>query len=188
VSQDNPVVVQYMSRFEAALRRYRLPEWQGIAADLRSHIAEAESYGKPLASVLEAIGPADALARAYAVELLMHTPKDTRAQSITRYLKIAGLVIAGSFLSLLVVTFLGSIGLSFVLSGIVLLLVGGLEAAGVHLAHVSMGGLPPIAVIAMAPVALAIGWGASWLLWIYVRAAARALGRMLPRGEVRPAA
>jgi uncharacterized membrane protein len=189
MSREHPLIAQYMSRFESALRRYGLPDWQGIAADLRSHIAEAESYGKPLASVLEAIGPADPLARAYAVELLLeHPPQNARAKSIGRFIKIAGLVLAGSFISFVVVTVLASFGLSFLLSGVVLLAVGALEAAGVPLAHVSTGGLAPIAIIAMGPIMLALGWGACWLLWRYVRAAAQALRKVLPRGGAMPAA
>jgi uncharacterized membrane protein len=172
-----------MSRFEAALRHYGVPEWPEIASDLKSHIAEAESYGKPPGDVLAALGPPDTLARAYAVELLMAPPQDARAIAVMRFLKIAGVVIAGSFVSLVVTIMLGGFGLSFLLAGVILIIGGGLEAAGVHLSFVSTGGLPALAVMGLGPVALALGWAMSWLLWLYVRLAARALRRTLPGGS-----
>ncbi len=66
---QNPLIERYMQNFEGALRRYDLSEEKEIATDLRSHIDEALAYGKPLDDVLQALGPADVLARAYAVEL-----------------------------------------------------------------------------------------------------------------------
>ena len=183
MTQAEPAITQFMGRFEAALRHYGLPEWPEIASDLKSHIAEAESHGKPLADVMAALGSPDTLARAYAVELLMAPPpQDARAIAVMRFLRIAGVVIAGSFISLVVAITLGGFGLSFLLAGAILIIDGGLEAAGVHLPFVSTGGLPPLAVMALGPVALALGWGMSWLLWIYIRLAARALRRTLPGG------
>ena len=180
MTQADPAIAQYMSRFEAALRRYGLPEWAEISSDLRSHIDEAESFGKPVADVIAALGPPDALARAYAVELLMAPPKNARATAVVRVLKIAGVVIAGSFISLIVAITLGGFGLSFLLAGVILFIGGGLKAAGVYLPFVSTGELPPLAVMALGPVALAVGWGICWLLWLYIRIAARALRGTLP--------
>ncbi|MES1158855.1 MAG: hypothetical protein ABUL42_03070 [Terricaulis silvestris] len=179
-AQENPVVTQYMARFEAALGRFRLPEAREIAMDVRSHIAEAQGYGKSLDEVLATLGPADALARAYAVELLMDAPKNARGDKVMRFFQLLAIVIAGSFLSLIVATIFGGFGISFALAGMILIVGGGLEALGVHLAHVQTGGLPPLATMALGPVAFAIAWGCFWLLGLYVKAAARAVRRMLP--------
>ncbi|HVY83596.1 MAG TPA: hypothetical protein VG943_00560 [Caulobacterales bacterium] len=187
--QEDPMVTHYMARFESALRRYGVPEAQEIALDVRSHIAEALGYGRPLDSVMSTLGQPDALARAYAVELLMHPPKDARVDAVMRFLRILALVIAGSFVSLIVATVLGAFGLSFLLAAIILLMGGVLEAFGVQLAHVHTGGLPPWAVIALSPVAGVVAWFFFWLLWLYVRAAARAVRRALPSsGIAKPAA
>ncbi|MES1157183.1 MAG: hypothetical protein ABUL73_05330 [Alphaproteobacteria bacterium] len=180
MSQEDPMVAQYVTRLQNALRRYSVPESAEIVADVRSHIAEALNYGQPLGAVMTTLGPADTLARAYAVELLMHEPKDARIEALLRFLKIMGFVIAGSFLSMIVAVTLGGFGLSFLLAGMILIVAGGLEALGVHLAHVHTGGLPPLVTIALGPVALAVGWGFCWLLWLYVRMAARALRKALP--------
>lgn len=180
MSTENPLIERYMARFEAALRQHKLPEWADIASDLRSHIAEARSYGKTVGAVLEALGPAEALARAYAIELLMHPPRDARGKAIARLFKIVSILIGGGFVSLIVATTLGSIGVSFVASGFIFFVVGGLEATGVHLPHVQMAGLPPLGVMAIGPVMFAIGCAACWGLWLYARFIARALRRALP--------
>lgn len=180
MTQGELAIAQYMSRFEEALRRYGVPAWAEIAGDLKSHIAEAEGYGKPIADVMTALGSPDALARAYAVELLMAPPRDARATAAARFIRISGVVIAGSFISLVVAITLGGFGLSFLLAGVILIIGGGLQAAGVYLPFVQTGGLPPLAVIALGPVALAVGWGMCCLLRLYIRMAARALRRTLP--------
>ncbi|QGZ96730.1 DUF1700 domain-containing protein [Terricaulis silvestris] len=172
-------VSDYLAAFERESRGFGLNEASDIANDVRSHINEAVEYGKPLEEVLTSLGTPKALARAYAVELLMGKPKET--SNIARFVQLLALVAFGGLLTLIVVTFLGSIGLSFVLSGILLFVLGLLEAGGVHLPHVQTGGMSPWLVAALGPVMFAIGWGALVLLRSYVRFAGRQLVRALPR-------
>jgi uncharacterized membrane protein len=175
-------VSTYLAAFEAEARGFGLSEAQDIANDVQSHINEAVEYGKPLDEVLAALGTPKALARAYAVELLMGKPKvDSNVGRFSQLLTLAALVAFGGLLTLIVVTSLGSIGLSFVLSGILLFVLGLLEAVGVHLPHVQTGGMSPWLVAALGPVMFAVGWGALLLLWSYVRFAGRQLVRALPR-------
>lgn len=188
MTSAHPQIERYMSRFDAALRRHGLREWAEISSDLRSHIDEAIGYGKPVEAVLRALGPAESLARAYAVELLMEHPAGPRRGALGRYLGLAGLLAAGSVVTLLVVMTLGSIGVGLLGSGVVLVVIGALEAVGVHLPGVRLAGLPPLAVLAMGPVVFALGWGAAWALWRYLRFAAGALMRVLPRASGRDAA
>jgi uncharacterized membrane protein len=175
----DPRVSSYLAAFEAEARGFGLSEAPDIANDVQSHINEAVEYGKPLDEVLASLGTPKALARAYAVELLMEKPKAD--SGIGRFAQLVALVAFGGMLTLIVVTTLGSIGLSFTLSGILLLVIGLLEAANVHLPHVQMGGLPPLLVAALGPVMFALGWGALLLLRSYVRFAGRQLVRALPR-------
>ena len=180
MTEENPLIARYMSRFEEALQIHKLREWRDIAADLRSHIAEAQGYGKPLDEVLAALGPADALARAYAVELTMNPP-NTRANLIMRWLKVAGMLAAGSFVSFIVVSFLGPIALAFTGSGIVIIVITAIEAAGVHLPNVQLAGLHPLLVMLLGPPMIAIGLGAGWLLWLHARFVVRVVRRSLPQ-------
>ncbi len=172
-------VSDYLAAFEREARGFGLSEAQDIASDVQSHINAAVEYGKPLEEVLASLGTPKTLARAYAVELLMGRPKET--SNLGRFAQLLALVAFGGILTLIVVTSLGSIGLSFVLSGILLFVVGLLEAAGVHLPHVQTGGMSPWLVAALGPVMFAVGWGALLLLWSYVRFAGRQLVRALPR-------
>ena len=67
--QRHPVVERYLTCLESAINEYEFPERQEITDEIRNHIAEATAAGQGLAAVLETLGPADVLARAYAVEL-----------------------------------------------------------------------------------------------------------------------
>lgn len=172
-------VSDYLAAFEQEARGFGLNEARDIANDVRSHINEAVEYGKPLDEVLASLGAPKALARAYAVELLMGKPKE--ASNIGRIAQLLALVAFGGILTLILVTSLGSLGISFLLSGILLFVLGLLEAFGVHLPHVETGGISPWLVAALGPVMFAVGWGALLLLWSYVRFAGRQLVRALPR-------
>jgi uncharacterized membrane protein len=170
-----------MGAFQAGLQAYGLREWKEIGADLRSHIAEALEYGKPLDEVLKALGPADVLARAYAVELKMNEPADTRGKIIGRVLGVIGIIAASSFVSFIVVTALGSIAMVLVPSVLLVLLIGYVELWGVHIPGVQLAGLHPLIVMALGPIFMVVGLLAGWLLWLYVRALINMLRRALPR-------
>ena len=180
MTPSHPVVERYIERFAASLATFDCAEAPEIVRDLRGHIGEAVELGKPLDDVLAAIGPADTLARAYAVELELN-PRGARArQGFGRALKVTGIVAAASIVSLIVVSALGSIGLSFVFAGVVAIVVGALEAAGVHLPFVQTGGLSPWVFVATGPVMLALGAAALAGLSAYVRALTRTLRATLP--------
>jgi len=180
VTQDNPVVERYLERLATALKSFECAESAEIVNDLRGHIEEAQAMGKPLDAVLESIGPAETLARAYAIELELN-PRGARfRRTVGGVLRIVGILAAASVVSLLVVGMLGSVALAFTVSGLVLIVVGALEAAGVHLPNVQLGGLSPWIVIAIGPIMSAIGLAALAGLWTYLRALARTLRRALP--------
>jgi uncharacterized membrane protein len=181
MSEANPVIERYMTSFEDNLQNYRLREWKDIAADLRSHIAEALEYGKPLDEVLQSLGPADVLARAYAVELKMNQPADTRGKAIGRFLSVIGILAASGAVSFIVVAALGSITMGLVGSGLALIVIGAIEAVGVHLPNVQLAGVHPLIVVALGPIVMFVGLLAAWGLWLYIRALINVLRRALPR-------
>jgi uncharacterized membrane protein len=179
MSDQNPVIERYMSSFEAALQRHELREWKEIGADLRSHIAEAQGYGKPLDEVLDALGPADTLARAYAVELKINPER--RRSVIGGYLSVIGILAASGVVSFIVVAGLGSIAIGLFGSGLGMLVIGAVEAVGVHLPGVQLAGIHPLIVAALGPVIMLLGLAAGWGLWLYVSALIGMLLRTLPR-------
>jgi hypothetical protein len=184
MSEPNPVIERYMTSFEAALQRHDLPEWREIGADLRSHIAEAQGYGKPLDQVMEALGPAETLARAYAVELKINP--DRRRSVVGGYLSVIGILAASGAVSFIAVTALGSIAIGLFGSGLGVLVIGLMEALGVHLPGVQLAGLNPLLVAALGPVLMLVGLLAGWALWLYVRALIGMLQRTLPRAWPHP--
>ena len=137
-------------------------------------------HGKPEGNLLRALGGPRYLARAYAVELLFDAPRE-RAGKVWRILHMIGVLAAGSLVTMVLVIVLGSIGLTFAFGGLLLLVIGAIEAAGIHLPHVSMGGLSPLAVMAMGPFMFAVGYAAWAGLWSYCRYLSRSLRGMLPR-------
>lgn len=181
MTQENPVLQRYMERFTTALKSFECAESHEIVNDLRGHIEEAQAMGKPLDAVLQSIGPADTLARAYAVELALN-PRGARFQrTLFGALKVVGILAAAGVVSFLVVAGLGAIAIGLTGSGVGLIIIGALEAAGVHLPSVQLAGLSPYVVMAIGPVFIAIGLAAFAGLWIYVRALVHILLRTLPR-------
>lgn len=170
----------YVAAFETEARNFGLTEARDIAVDVRSHINEAVAYGKPLTAVLDALGSPKTLARAYAVELLMQEPK-RRGPDIAKLVGLVLLGTVGGIVTLAVVPTLASLWFGFGLSGIAMIVIGALEAAGIHYPNVELAGLSPWMVIALGPVFLALAWAAGWLLSRYVRFAGRQITRTLPK-------
>jgi hypothetical protein len=46
--------MRYLSAFESALRRYGVPDWRDISAELRTQIAEGEASGRTF--LLQSVG------------------------------------------------------------------------------------------------------------------------------------
>ena len=180
MTHEHPVIARYMATFGVAIKRLDADERAAIEQEIRSHIAEATAAGRSLDDVLTALGPADALARAYTVELLMN-PHDRRLKSVVAFLKLAATVVGVSFATLIVVTILGSVGVSFTASGVVVFAIGLLEASDIHLPAVQLSGIPPEGVIVLAVPIFAIGVAAFVLMMKYIRFAGRAMRRTLPQ-------
>jgi uncharacterized membrane protein len=180
MTPDDLEATKYLSAVRSALQRYRVPQHAEIVYDLRNHISEATGSGKSLTDVIAGLGPSDHLARAYAMELLINPPKDSRATAVVRFIKILSLVIAGGFFSLCITFTLAILGLSLLAAGLAFIVGGLLQSVGQHPWWINTGNLPPLAVVAIGPLTSLIGAGACWVLWRYVRMIARTLRKMLP--------
>jgi hypothetical protein len=87
VTEGHPVVERYLTRFEASITEFDCPEQEEITHEIRSHIAEARAAGRALDAVLQTLGPADVLARAYAVELALNPQGKRRGRTPGRVLE-----------------------------------------------------------------------------------------------------
>lgn len=177
---EHPAIRAYMARLEPALRKHGLTEANDIANDVRSHIDEAVGYGKSVEAVIAALGPPETLARAYAAELLIEKPR-TGGGGVGRFLQLAALIAAGGILTFVVVVTLGSLGLGFGFSGLTMIVIGAIEAAGIHLPNVQMAGVPPLVVAALGLVFLALAWAAFAGLGRYTRFIAGVWRGALPK-------
>lgn len=180
--ESHPVIERYISRLESAIGELDPADREEIIREIRNHIAEANAAGRPLDIVLESLGSADVLARAYAAELLLHPRRSQRLRSFEPFARTVGLVIVGGIMTLLVVGWLGSlVGLG--LSGAALFIIGLLEASGVHVPGVQMNGVSPFWAMLLGPALTLVGFVALVILRMYLRFLGRAWRRLLPRNR-----
>ena len=142
MNQTHPVVDRYLARLNENLSTLSASDRQEILHDIRSHLAEATAGGRSLESTLETLGPADALARAYSVELMLNPRRPMSSRAAYR-LKVAGLIAAGSLPTLFVVILLGGVGGTLVLTGMVAAVAGVVDAFGELPPWVQTSGMAP---------------------------------------------
>lgn len=180
-SSTHPLVERYLTHLREGLAAMPTADREEVERDIRSHIAEAMATGTTLDTVLTHLGPADALARAYTVELLLDGSRSKAAglSWFQRGFALAGLLALTSIPTIVVVAVLGSVGISFVLSGLVVLAAGIAEAAGLtELVGFDGIGLHPIWAVIIGP-AMTVGGVASLVgLYYYLRWLAQAVIRV----------
>jgi len=169
-----------MTALSEAIRACEATDREEIVREIRNHIAEATAAGKPLSVVLESLGSADALARAYAVELVLHPKASSPLNRVTRFATTAALVALGSVTTILVVGALASLGVGLVASGLAMFVIGLLEAGGIHLPGVETAGLAPVWIVSLGPVVFGAGLASLVGLRVYVRFLVRTLRTALP--------
>jgi uncharacterized membrane protein len=121
--QENPIISQYIASLDAGLGGLNDIDRSEVVRDIESHVAEAVAAGEPLERVLGSLGSAESLARAYTVELLIKKPSAFKAPG-NRALRIAGLVLVGGIPTIVAFAVLGVVGVTFSLTGVVLLIAG----------------------------------------------------------------
>jgi hypothetical protein len=175
MTQEHPVVKRYLMHFDHAMEEFDFPGREEVTHEIRNHIAEARTAGKDLDAVLQSLGSADVLARAYAVELLLNRRTSRRVQRLGGSLKLAGLVGATSFATFVIVTILGTTGIVFLPSGVALIVIGMLEQGGIHLRGVQMNGMAPAWAMMLGIFVWVVGILALFGLRLYVRFVIRTL-------------
>lgn len=185
MTTDHPLVHRYVSAFEEALTAAAPVDRADIVAEIRQHIADAQAAGRPLDDVLHALGPVDALARAYALELAISPRSAPRAPRGGRWLRILGLVALVSLPSFIVLTVLGTIGVSFTLSGLAVLIAGLADASGTLPAWIR-NDIGPAAAIATGVGLMVAGLLSGWGALAYARVLTRLVRRVLPPRPGRP--
>lgn len=185
MTEAHPVVERYLAKLGEGLGGLAPDDRAETVREIRHHIDDAVGAGRPLDAVLEGLGAAEALARAYTIESLLHPTHDRRSSRLERLLKITALVVVGSVPTIVIVAVLGAVGISFVVSGVVVFVVGLLEAAHIHLPGVQMSDVPPVVAIVGGPIMSVLGAVALVGLAAYIRVLSRVIRAVLPKQTAR---
>ena len=182
MSEPHPVVERYLTRLTGHLSGLSPADRDEIVRDIRSHVAESVAAGRSLDQAIQALGPADELARAYGVEFLVNPRGTARTGSgASRFLRIAALVVIGSIPTLVIVVVLSTVGVSFIASGLAVLTAGIVGAVGELPTWLTMD-VPPVFAILLGPVMAAVGVLAIVGLVFYIKFVAFTVRAVLPRG------
>jgi uncharacterized membrane protein len=121
-AQAHPAVLRYLDALRAGLSELPRPERDEIVREIELHFGDAIAAGREPDEVLRSLGPADALARAYAVELLLNSRPG--GQGIGRWFLLLGVLAATGLPALVLVPMLLTMGLVFTLVGAFVWLAG----------------------------------------------------------------
>ena len=182
MTDAHPLVDRYLAKLDSGLQALPAPERAEVVGEIRNHIAEAPAAGQPIDAVLTSLGAAEDLARGYAVELLLNRPAAASPgmTRLRRFFMLTGLIAVGSVPTFVVVVVLGSIGLTFIASGLIVFCAGILASTGWLPNNVSVDVAPWIAVL-VGPAMSLLGVAALAGLVAYVRFTARLVRRVIPR-------
>ena len=180
MNETHPVVDRYLTRLNENLSTLSASDRQEILHDIRSHLAEATARGRSLESTLETLGPADALARAYSVELMLNPRRPMSSRAAYR-LKVAGLIAAGSLPTLVVVILLGGVGGTLMLAGIMAAVVGVVDAVGELPPWVQTSGMSPATVLSIGGAMMLVGLMGILMLRRFMRFVAATWRATLPK-------
>lgn len=152
----HPLIDRYLTRLNENLLTLPAADREEILHDIRSHLAEASAGGRSLDSALQALGPAEALGRAYTVELMLNPRRPLSPRTVYR-LKVAGLIAAGSLPTLVVLILLGGVGGTLVLSGLVATVIALVDTFGELPSWVQTSGMAPATVFLIGVAMMAVG-------------------------------
>lgn len=103
MTEQNPIISRYIAQFRSGLKNLPETERTEIVQEIESHIAEAINGGRSVAEVLERLGPADRLARAYVADALVGSGRG----HVRNWFRAAGVLMLSSLTSLFVFPILG---------------------------------------------------------------------------------
>jgi uncharacterized membrane protein len=167
-ASPHPTAERYLASLDRELAAMPRAERSEVVDEIRAHLHDATAAGQPLGEVLSRLGPAEALAKAYLVESYLN-PRPAGLGPLTRTFGLVGLVVFGSFPTLLVSTILGPIGLAFVLSGPLLLASGVCGFFGVSLEPAVQTDLKPWQSVVGGALMSIVGGGCLFALYHYFR-------------------
>lgn len=171
----DPLAQRYLENFRKGLGGLPEAERRELVSEIENHIAEATASGEPTSDVLDRLGPADRLARAYRAELLMSGGE--RRNMFVRTIGLALLLLGASIPSLILIPLLGGLGLGFTVGGVALF-AWSICPFDTHSMYELPGALDRLARAGTAIGFLSVGMLALATLYGYVRVVGSAVRRM----------
>jgi uncharacterized membrane protein len=172
-----PAAQRYLSTFRSSLDGLSLSDQQEAVDEIGRHMTDAVGAGQRLDRVLESLGPPDLLARAYGQPANRVLPPSRRSVWVPT-LAVAGLFAVGGLPTFVVTIVLGTVGATFVLTGLALLMAGLATLSGLIPPGTGIQDSPLGAVI-VGPVFMIVGALSiallGWLLWVATRTVRRLL-------------
>lgn len=170
---EHPVVHRYLEALRRGLDGLPAEERDEIVAEIREHVAQGLASGRDVDDVIASLGPADRLARAYALEAALN-PR----QGPKRWLLALAVLAAAGVPSLFLVPMLLALGLSLVFAGVVVWLAGIIKPFAPPDLVVEMD---PLIAVTIGPAIALAGVGALVVLWMYARFLIRVVRRTARR-------
>jgi uncharacterized membrane protein len=169
----NPLVDRYLQRFRENLKGALQWERDECAREIESHIAEAVASGESALDVLERLGPAERLARAYSLEMAL---KSRSGNPFLKWGAVLGVVLTASIPSMVVLPLLLVLGVGFVAGGIAAIGVAVFPFAELYEMPGELpGGLERLLVTLIGSGLVVSGLLALWILYLYVLLIVRAV-------------
>ena len=174
MGEIDPVAQRYLERFRKGLSGLPSDEQRELLSEIEDHLTEAANRGEATSDVLERLGPADRLARAYRAELLFQGGGRRWA---ARLIGLSLLLFGVSIPSLIIIPLLAGLGIGFTFGGVALF-AWAICPFGSHTMYALPTGLDRLARAGTGVAFVAGGTLALATLYGYVRLVGSAIGRM----------
>lgn len=136
MTADDPRLIRYLAALDETLSRRTFTallsaERTEVVEEIRQHIADAGRAGRSVEQVLQSLGPVEALARGYELELLVGPRTAERNLPVPqRWLRVISVLALGSATSIAILVTLTAAALALVLFGLGFILSGAADTPG----------------------------------------------------------
>jgi uncharacterized membrane protein len=179
MTHADPELAAYFAALDDALSMLGPAERGAVLAEIHQHVADAIHANTPVADIVRSLGPVDAMARAYELELLVNPRTDVSGRPSQRAVRVVALLAVGSVTTLVVMTGLGALAMMLSLSGLGLVLAGAAETSDALPAWFA-GDVEPWVAIVVGVVMVVAGIVAGAATVGYVKHAIDVMRRVIP--------
>lgn len=179
-TDQNPIVERYLAAFREGLRGAPGRDRDEYLGEIESHIAEATARGESAVDVLERLGPAEKLAKAYRVELALSSGN---SGVVWRIVAVLGLVVTASIPSMIIIPLMFGLGVTGLVGGVWVIVYASVPALEANFYNIQDEGLNRALGALTGAGLVVMGLLAFWVLYLYVLLIVRAMRGALRIGS-----